>query len=47
MPALVGLARVAVARGMPREAGEFAAAALSRDPGNEAAAGLLTQATAA
>ncbi len=47
VPALVGLARVAVARGMPREAGEFAAAALSRDPGNEAAAGLLTQATAA
>jgi tetratricopeptide (TPR) repeat protein len=42
--ALVGLARVASARGMPREASDFAAAALSQDPGNEAAAELLSQA---
>jgi predicted Zn-dependent protease len=44
--ALLGLARVAVARGMPREASDFAAAALSRDPDNEAAASLLAQAAA-
>jgi tetratricopeptide (TPR) repeat protein len=41
--ALVGLARVAAVRGMPREAGEFAAAALAGDPENEIAAGLLVQ----
>jgi glycosyltransferase involved in cell wall biosynthesis/Flp pilus assembly protein TadD len=45
--ALLGLARVATAGGMPREAGEFAAAALERDPDNEAAASLLVQAAAA
>ncbi len=45
--ALVGLARVATAKGMLREAGEFAAAALSRDPGNEAAASLLERAAVA
>jgi tetratricopeptide (TPR) repeat protein len=45
--ALLGLARVATAGGMPREAGEFAAAALARDPDNEAAASLLVQAAAA
>ena len=44
--ALVGLARVAAARGMAREASDFAAAALSRDPDNEAAASLLSQAAA-
>lgn len=41
--ALVGLARVAAVRGMARETGEFAAAALARDPENEMAAGLLVQ----
>ncbi len=45
--ALLGLARVAAARGMPREASDFAAAALVRDPDNEAAASLLSQAAAA
>jgi tetratricopeptide (TPR) repeat protein len=45
--ALLGLARVAAGRGMSREAGEFAAAALSRDPDNRAAARLLTQVQAA
>jgi tetratricopeptide (TPR) repeat protein len=45
--ALLGLARVATAGGMPREAGEFAAAALARDPDNEAAASLLVRAAAA
>ncbi len=44
--ALLGLARVAAARGMPREMGDFAAAALSRDPDNEDAARLLSQAHA-
>jgi len=44
--ALVGLARVATVTGMPREAGDFAAAALSRDPGNEGAMALLAQAQA-
>jgi glycosyltransferase involved in cell wall biosynthesis len=39
--ALLGLAQVAVATGMPQEAGEFAAAALSKDPGNELATVLL------
>jgi hypothetical protein len=39
--ALLGLARVAAARGMAREASDFAAAALTRDPGNEAAASLV------
>jgi tetratricopeptide (TPR) repeat protein len=42
--ALVGLARVAVAQSMPREAGEFAAAALAHDPDNALAAHLLSQA---
>jgi tetratricopeptide (TPR) repeat protein len=41
--ALVGLARVAAVRGMAREAGEFAAAALLRDPENEIATSLLVQ----
>ncbi len=41
--ALVGLARVAAVRGMAREVGEFAAAALLRDPENELAASLLVQ----
>ncbi|HLH14255.1 MAG TPA: glycosyltransferase, partial [Solirubrobacteraceae bacterium] len=42
--ALLGLARVAVAGGMPREAADFAAAALAHDPGDEAARALLAQA---
>jgi glycosyltransferase involved in cell wall biosynthesis len=42
--ALLGLARVAAARGLPREMSDFAAAALSRDPDNEDAASLLSQA---
>jgi tetratricopeptide (TPR) repeat protein len=41
--ALLGLARVAVAGGMPREASDFASAALSRDPDNEEAANLLSE----
>jgi tetratricopeptide (TPR) repeat protein len=45
--ALLGLAHVASAGGMPREASEFAAAALACDPDNEAAASLLVQAAAA
>ncbi len=44
--ALLGLARVAVARGMTHEASDFAAAALARDPDSEAAADLLAQAGA-
>jgi tetratricopeptide (TPR) repeat protein len=44
--ALLGLARVAATRGMAREAGEFAAAALARDPENSLAASLLSQARA-
>jgi hypothetical protein len=44
--ALLGLARVAAVRGMPREASDFAAAVLSRDPDNEAAASLLSRAAA-
>jgi len=47
VPALLGLARVAASRGMPREASDFAGAALSRDPDNEAAARLLSRAAAA
>ena len=42
--ALLGLARVAAARGMPREMSDFAAAALARDPDNQDAASLLSQA---
>lgn len=42
--ALLGLARVAAARGMPQEMSDFAAAALARDPDNEDAASLLSQA---
>ncbi len=45
--ALLGLARVAAATGMSREVGDFAAAALSHDPDNEAAALLLSQVAAA
>ncbi len=45
--ALVGLARVAARRGMNGEATDFAAAALARDPENEAAAELLSHARAA
>jgi tetratricopeptide (TPR) repeat protein len=41
--ALLGLARVAVARGMAQEASDFAAAALASDPGNEDAVALLSQ----
>ncbi len=41
--ALLGLARVAATRGMAREASEFAAAALSQDPGNAEAAELLSR----
>lgn len=44
--ALVGLARVAAARGMSREAEDFATAALQRDPDNALAASLLSQAQA-
>ncbi len=44
--ALLGLARVAAARGMTREAQNFAAAALERDPDNPLAASLLSQAQA-
>jgi tetratricopeptide (TPR) repeat protein len=44
--ALLGLARVAAARGMPREASDFAAAVLARDPDNALAASLLSQAQA-
>jgi tetratricopeptide (TPR) repeat protein len=40
--ALLGLARVAAARGMTREAQNFAAAALERDPDNALAASLLS-----
>ena len=47
VPALLGLARVAAARGMAREASDFAGAVLSRDPDNEAAALMLSQAAAA
>jgi tetratricopeptide (TPR) repeat protein len=42
--ALLGLARVAASRDMPREASDFAAAALARDPENALAARLLSQA---
>jgi glycosyltransferase involved in cell wall biosynthesis len=45
--ALLGLARVAAARGMPRETADFATAALVRDPDNEQALSLLSQADAA
>jgi glycosyltransferase involved in cell wall biosynthesis/thioredoxin-like negative regulator of GroEL len=45
--ALLGLARVAAVRGMSREASEFAAAVLERDPGNAVAARLLEQAAVA
>ncbi len=44
--ALLGLARVAAARGLGREASDFAAAALAEDPRCEAAAALLSQARA-
>ena len=47
VPALLGLARVAAARGMAHEMSDFAAAALERDPDNEDAASLLSQAHAA
>ncbi len=47
VPALLGLARVAAARGMAHEMSDFAAAALARDPDNEDAASLLSQAHAA
>ena len=40
----MGFARVAVVRGMEREADAFAVAALERDPENEAAASLLARA---
>jgi tetratricopeptide (TPR) repeat protein len=45
--ALLGLAHVAVAAGMSREASEFAQAALACDPDNELAASLSLQAAAA
>jgi hypothetical protein len=41
--ALLGLARVALARGMAREAAEFADAAHARDPADEEAARLLAE----
>jgi tetratricopeptide (TPR) repeat protein len=44
--ALLGLARVAAIRGMPREAREFATAAISHEPENAQAAALLAQVTA-
>jgi tetratricopeptide (TPR) repeat protein len=44
--ALLGLARVAAAHGMTREAQNFAAAALERDPDNALAASLLSNAQA-
>jgi tetratricopeptide (TPR) repeat protein len=44
VPALLGLARVAAARGMSREMSDFAAAVLSREPDNKDAASLLSQA---
>ena len=44
--ALLGLARVAGARGMSREACEFAEAALALDPDNRHAASLLPAAAA-
>ncbi len=44
--ALLGLARVAAARGMEQEVGEFAAAALELDPDNADAATLLERPTA-
>jgi tetratricopeptide (TPR) repeat protein len=47
VPALLGLARVAAARGMAHEMSDFAAAALERDPDNEDAASLLSRAHAA
>lgn len=45
--ALLGLARVAAASGMEREAGDFAGAVLSRDPNNKLAASLLSRMAAA
>jgi tetratricopeptide (TPR) repeat protein len=45
--ALVGLARVATAQGMNREASDFAAAALACEPNNRAAAQILAAAQAA
>jgi tetratricopeptide (TPR) repeat protein len=45
--ALLGLARVAAARGMARETSDFASAVLSLEPDNERAASLLSQAQAA
>jgi glycosyltransferase involved in cell wall biosynthesis len=45
--ALLGLARVAAARGMTREAHDFAGAVLSRDPENKLAASLLSRTAAA
>ncbi len=47
VPALLGLARVAAAAGMSREAGEFAQAVLAREPGNVLATSLLPQGAAA
>jgi glycosyltransferase involved in cell wall biosynthesis len=44
--ALLGLGRVAAARGMLREASDFAAAALSKDPDNAEAVALLSQSRA-
>jgi tetratricopeptide (TPR) repeat protein len=41
--ALLGLARVAAARGMTREAGDFASAALAQEPQNQTAANLLAE----
>jgi len=45
--ALLGLARVAIARGMTREASDFASAVLSLEPENQPAANLLALAQAA
>ncbi|HEY5288070.1 MAG TPA: glycosyltransferase [Solirubrobacteraceae bacterium] len=46
VPALLGLARVAAARGMAEEMSDFAAEALARDPDNEVARTLLARAHA-
>jgi tetratricopeptide (TPR) repeat protein len=46
VPALLGLGQIAHARGMAREAIDFAAAALSREPENMTAARLLSSAQA-
>jgi len=41
--ALLGLARVAVARGMREQADDFASAALAQDPGNQEVVSLISE----